>query len=284
MPLLIVTGLPSSGKTTVSERIADFFKSKDGKAAQNVQIVSDDLNGSYSSSIYNDSHQEREQRSFLRSEVQKRLAKESPVICDSLNYIKGFRYELFCIAKLVKTTYCVVQCSSSKKTCTWLNSFQVDNHRYTDDTLDALSMRYEPPEEKNRWDSPLFRLEITKEAGPKSVDIPFDNIYRVLFEGQALPPNLSTQSAPLAATNFLYELDRATQQVVQSIVELQKTAVPGDFLTVASCADKVEMRKVRSLAELSRLRRQFMTYTKSHPVEDIDKIASLFVNFLNNNR
>lgn len=43
-------------------------------------------------------------------------------------------------------------------------------------------MRYEPPDESNRWDSPLFRLEITRDIGPQSISIPFDDIYRVLFE------------------------------------------------------------------------------------------------------
>ena len=36
------------------------------------------------------------------------MSKEDIVILDSLNYIKGYRYELFCIIKLCQTTQCVV--------------------------------------------------------------------------------------------------------------------------------------------------------------------------------
>jgi protein KTI12 len=55
-----------------------------------------------------DSNKEKELRGLLKSEVQKVLSKENIVILDSLNYIKGYRYELFCISKLIQTPQCVV--------------------------------------------------------------------------------------------------------------------------------------------------------------------------------
>ena len=87
---------------------------------------------------------------------------------------------------------------------------------------------------------------------------------------------------PLASTNFLYELDKATQEIVQSMIGQQKTALPGDWLSVPGTNERIEVKKQWTLAELSRLRRQFMTYTKTHPVEGTEKLASLFVNFINN--
>lgn len=35
------------------------------------------------------------------------------VIADSMNYIKGFRYQMYCIAREQKTTYCVLYCNTS---------------------------------------------------------------------------------------------------------------------------------------------------------------------------
>ena len=35
------------------------------------------------------------------------------------------------------------------------------------------------------------------------------------------------------------------------------------------------------MSELRRIRRQFITYTKMHPVEDTKKIANMFVQYLN---
>jgi protein KTI12 len=55
-----------------------------------------------------DSSKEKELRGSLKSEVQKLISKEALVILDSLNYIKGYRYELYCVSKLIQTPQCLV--------------------------------------------------------------------------------------------------------------------------------------------------------------------------------
>jgi hypothetical protein len=40
--------------------------------------------------------------------VDRRLSADSVVVLDSLNYIKGFRYELYCSARTFRTPHCVV--------------------------------------------------------------------------------------------------------------------------------------------------------------------------------
>ncbi|TKR77314.1 hypothetical protein L596_018311 [Steinernema carpocapsae] len=236
--------------------------------------------------------------------VQKELTKDGLVICDSLNYIKGFRYELFCVGKLVQTTFAVIHCDAVGATCSWLNSQKPEVEKYPAEKIEELLMRYERPEAKNRWDSPLYVVKIGKREtaelidpedmsidfdypSPRFADVPLGDIYSWLVEGKALEANLSTQSAPLAATNFLHELDRVTQEIVASIMEQQRMAVIGDRFLVPHALEgdenKVVFKRTRTLPELSRLRRQFITYTKMHPIEGSSKIASLFVNFVNSN-
>jgi len=55
---------------------------------------------------------EKMARSKLRSNCQKYMDKDTIVILDSMNYIKGFRYELFCLMRSFKTTYCVIYCNT----------------------------------------------------------------------------------------------------------------------------------------------------------------------------
>lgn len=43
------------------------------------------------------------------SEVQREIGQDVVVIVDSTNYIKGFRYQLYCLARGVKTIHCVVR-------------------------------------------------------------------------------------------------------------------------------------------------------------------------------
>ncbi len=108
-------------------------------------------------------------------------------------------------------------------------------------------MRFEPPNVKNRWDSPLFTIDIigddhsNNDNAPRSIPLPCSSIVECLmqvnmqifvqnnsFQGKALTANLSTQSVPLASTNFLHNLDAITHDVVQSIIDQQKTAILGD--------------------------------------------------------
>ena len=45
------------------------------------------------------SQAEKNARASLKAAVERELNKESVLIADDLNYIKGYRYELFCIAR-----------------------------------------------------------------------------------------------------------------------------------------------------------------------------------------
>ncbi len=60
-------------------------------------------------------------RASLRSNVEKLIDPKRLVILDSMNYVKGFRYELFCLVRNSKTTSCVVFCdtdvNTAKKFC-----------------------------------------------------------------------------------------------------------------------------------------------------------------------
>ena len=55
-----------------------------------------------------DSRQEKDTRGTLKSEVDRWLTKDNLVVLDSLNYIKGFRYELYCISRALSSPHCVV--------------------------------------------------------------------------------------------------------------------------------------------------------------------------------
>lgn len=51
--------------------------------------------------------------------------------------------------------------------------------------FDGLVMRFEPPDSRNRWDSPLFIVHLDEQ-------LPFEQIYEALFINKAPPPNHST--------------------------------------------------------------------------------------------
>jgi protein KTI12 len=86
------------------------------------------------------------------------------VILDSLNYIKGFRYELHCISKAAGEIHGVLWVLNKPHTVKeWNSKRQEQGHggySYSSELLQELILRYEPPDERNRWDKPLFTVDM----------------------------------------------------------------------------------------------------------------------------
>uniref|UniRef100_A0A9J7Y525 Protein KTI12 homolog n=1 Tax=Cyprinus carpio carpio TaxID=630221 RepID=A0A9J7Y525_CYPCA len=271
MPLILMCGYPCSGKTRRANELKEYFTQN---TERKVHVVGDEDQGIDKNSVYADSQKEKNLRGALRAEVERKVSKDDIVILDSLNYIKGYRYELFCLIKHTQTPHCLVYCLTSTDVSSEWNKGREADSQYTQEILDALILRFEAPDSRNRWDSPLFTIQ-------QKDSLPFDAICDALFKRKAPPPNQSTQSQPLSSTNFLYELDKVTQDALMAVLESQKTSVPGDLISIPGATEKIELTRSLNMVELRKLRRQFISYTKMHPTENIGQIANMFVQYLN---
>uniref|UniRef100_A0A1A7YR93 Protein KTI12 homolog n=1 Tax=Iconisemion striatum TaxID=60296 RepID=A0A1A7YR93_9TELE len=271
MPLIVMCGYPCSGKTQRAKELKVCFEEK---TKREVHIVGDAVLDVDRNGVYADSQKEKNVRAALKAEVERKVSKDKIVILDSLNYIKGYRYELFCLIKHAQTPHCLVYTLTSDEESSLWNQNRDAAEQYSQDILDALVQRFEAPDSRNRWDSPLFTVL-------KDDVLPLEAISDALFKRKAPPPNQSTQSQPLSSANFLYELDKITQDVLMAIFNAQKTSVPGDLISVPGATEKVELSRSINMAELRKLRRQFISYTKMHPTEKTGQIANMFVQYLN---
>uniref|UniRef100_A0A7N9AW97 Protein KTI12 homolog n=1 Tax=Mastacembelus armatus TaxID=205130 RepID=A0A7N9AW97_9TELE len=265
MPLIVMSGYPCSGKTRRAEELKAYFEQN---TQRNVHVVGDRTLGVEKNCVYADSQKEKNVRAALKAEVERKVNKDDIVILDSLNYIKGYRYELFCLIKHAQTPHCLVYCLTSDEQSSSWNSSRDAAEQYTQDIFDALVLRFEAPDSRNRWDSPLFTIL-------KDDTLPFEAISDALFKRKAPPPNQSTQSQPLSSANFLYELDKITQDVLMAVFNAQKTSVPGDLVSVPGATEKIELTRSINMAELRKLRRQFISYTKMHPTENTGQITNI---------
>ncbi|XP_046480604.1 protein KTI12 homolog [Neodiprion pinetum] len=272
MPLIVVTGIPSSGKSSRALELKGYLEKNHSK---NVEIVSEFdaiVKAGYDkNTFYADSRKEKSIRGDLKSEVQRRLNPNDTLILDGSNYIKGYRYELHCMSKLYKTPQCTIHCEIPAEHAWMLNNRRDEEHKYTREIFDALVARYEAPDSRNRWDSPLFAVSPEDE-------LKHEEIYAALYNVKAPKPNMSTQCPPLSSTNYLYELDKVTQEIVSAILSAKQTLgiesnikIPGYGLTV---------NRSGTGPQLTRLRRQFLTYSKMQQSEP-SQIAPLFVQYLN---
>ncbi|XP_045483205.1 protein KTI12 homolog [Harmonia axyridis] len=272
MPLIILTGIPCSGKTTRCEELKNFFLEKN----KEVIIVSEAeqiaRSGFEKNLIYLDSNKEKHIRGLLKSEVLRYVTSTNLVILDGLNYIKGFRYELYCGTKSNKATQCTIHAEINRQESWKINDSRNETEKYTKEVYDALVLRYEEPDGNNRWDAPLFMIFPDQELDK-------DKIYSTLFDKEAPKPNKSTQNAPLSSTNFLYDLDQSTKKIVASIIKAKKQNLVGKVQIPEFENLYIDVSKV-SIPDLSRLRRQYISYSKLNPPNS-QEISSLFVQYLN---
>jgi len=100
MPLLLMCGIPGSGK---SKRASDIKQYLENTHQKKVVIINEESLQLVKEESYKDPIQEKYTRAFLKSNVEKVIDSETVVILDSLNYIKGYRYELYCLSRTAKT-------------------------------------------------------------------------------------------------------------------------------------------------------------------------------------
>eukprot|EP01102_Stenamoeba_stenopodia_P018658 TRINITY_DN6884_c0_g1_i1.p1 TRINITY_DN6884_c0_g1~~TRINITY_DN6884_c0_g1_i1.p1 ORF type:complete len:275 (+),score=75.39 TRINITY_DN6884_c0_g1_i1:38-862(+) len=271
MPLVVMCGIPTSGKSTRALEIQKYINETQPDVP--VQIINEESLQIDKNVGYKGSLQEKSTRGSLKAAVERHLSRNNLIIIDSLNYIKGYRYELYCISRSLSTPQCIVHCDTTKEVAKEWNSNRAD--KYEDSLQEELSNRFETPNPKNRWDKPLFSLRPDEPT-------PCNLISDALFNRSGPTPNSATVPAVLAAPNFLHELDKVTQDIVNVILEAsqQGTALPGDYITVPGTPQKFVLKRNSTLAELRRLRRQFIKVSQLHPPPN-DAIGDAFVTYLN---
>lgn len=241
---------------------------------------------------------EKNLRGLLRSEVDRSVSRESIVVVDSLNSIKGYRYELWCIARAAAIRYCLLYCDAGESICRTWNKARSEqgNPSYDDHIFDDLVRRFEEPDKRNRWDSPLFHLKFEEENVSETSPAILQAVAfarganeppgRKLF---SLQPTVATQNARASETNSLYELDQATQEVISVLVEAQAQGLGGAMgrVDVGEGIPLINMPRTVGLPELRRHRRTFIKLagqtSLSGPAPPLDARSAkrMFADYLN---
>ncbi|KAK4456028.1 chromatin associated protein KTI12 [Podospora aff. communis PSN243] len=314
MPLIIVTGLPTSGKSTRAAQLHAFLAERIAALPPTSQpyrlhLISDTTQG-ISRAVYDLSTlpahvrsanaSEKDARASLYGAVKRVLSPRDIVILDGLNYIKGWRYQLFCEAKNASTPSAVLQVGCSVDTARGVNEERLrrreagiaEEEPYEPANWENLVFRYEEPNPMTRWDSPLFTL-IWEDDEAQAKEV-FGKIWDVLA-GEAkkvVRPNQSTvQRDKDPGGDYLYVLERETQDIVKKILERQteeggEVRIPkggdsGEDLVVELPGKKV------GLPQLQRYRRAFVALNRGGiGLEAVGKLAATrlresFVGYLN---
>jgi protein KTI12 len=211
------------------------------------------------------------------------LTRDTIVIADGMNYIKGFRYQLYCEAKAVQTPNCVVHVGTPADQCRRLNeaALRDGSGGYEAELFENLVFRYEEPNGMNRWDAPLFTVPYD-DAEP-----PFEAIWEAMVgsggKAKVVRPNAATVLKPASEQNYLYELDKTTSDVISAITTwLQDHPGEGGSEIVVTKDGQTVTLPVTApaLPQLQRLRRQFIGLNRQHTLSKA-RVRDLFVDYLN---
>ena len=88
MPLIVITGYPCSGKSTATNRLRKFFENR----KKLVHIVSEESyipSDQTKNTVFSNSTIEKEVRGNVKSSAIRLMSKDTIVIIDGSNYIKG---------------------------------------------------------------------------------------------------------------------------------------------------------------------------------------------------
>ncbi|EAW09910.1 putative RNA polymerase II Elongator complex associated protein Kti12 [Aspergillus clavatus NRRL 1] len=208
MPLIILSGYPCSGLSYRAQQLASLLEATQdelfnsgaipaSRPRYKVHIVPTH-DASHPRTVYDNARTEKEARGVAYTRAKRALGRDSFVILDGMNYIKGYRYQLWCEAKALGTTSCVVHVGSPVDQCVANNEARIrrrDAQRekvaeentasqgispetqstptsdtspnsededteepYPPDLLNNLIFRYEEPSTHSRWDKPLYTV------------------------------------------------------------------------------------------------------------------------------
>ncbi|XP_008802903.2 protein KTI12 homolog isoform X2 [Phoenix dactylifera] len=296
MALVVICGQPCSGKSTAASCLAEALQVVDPKPT--VRIIDESSLHLGRNQSYADMTVEKNLRGVLRSEVDRSLSRDNIIIVDSLNNIKGYRYELWCLARASRFRYCVIFCDTEENHCREWNNKRSEMGECSYDTkiFEDLVRRFEKPDSRNRWDSPLFELfpsrDGVKQSSPaisEAVSYLTKKVDSKTRDVRVLQPTIATQNVRAPEANSLYEMDRATQEVINAIVEAQSCGLAGPVnkISLSQHLPTIDIQRTVGLPELRSLRRTFIklagqsSLSGPPPPSDAESAKRMFIDYLN---
>ncbi|KAK4050750.1 kti12, chromatin associated [Microbotryomycetes sp. JL221] len=304
MALVTFAGYPCSGKSTRARQLQQFLETKLSLPSTSTSVkrlkivlVNDETLG-LDKSVYDDGRREKPARASLFSAVQRHCSRDTIVIVDAMNYIKGSRYQMYCQAREIG-----VWVAAPPKQCQQWNSERPQGQAYNEATLENLISRFEEPNSSARWDSPLITIasfdpDLCQRPSMAINDDDVgsneaEKIWEAITTGDIKPPNVAVLPVLTASTSYLTQLETLTSNVIsallarQSLTPLQGTIPltiqPSSGGNLNSSTIKIELtiNKNVSMPLLQRLKKQFTKLNQQTGKElNQQQMVMLFAEYL----
>lgn len=259
MALVVLSGVPGSGKTTLANNLKPLFEA----TGRSCIIVSEP---SVEEGAFSASRRETTARSDFKSAVHRSLIPDQVVIADGMNFIKGFRYELWCFARESGLSFCCAFCEATDEEAT-----ERSKHRYPAETLKDLIGRMERPNDKQKWDRPLI---VVKDPNDKETLQAI--VTQALSSTSKLVAKKATTKAIGNSAQVNDQLDSLVNEFSSELLKIQDTVPLGGKITV--CGATFTLKRKLNPGQLRRAKREFAARAKS--INDPSNIAQSFADSL----
>ncbi|XES77072.1 MAG: selenocysteine-specific translation elongation factor [Candidatus Bathyarchaeia archaeon] len=166
--LLILCGLPASGKTTISKTVASVLEDKHGVST--MVVSSDDFRDmlSYSSNGFKP-ERETSVKTLYEKAIATGLEQGFLVISDDLNYYKSMRSDLRHIAKRLDSDYDLIFVDTPVEQALKWN--QNRESPLPQALIEELNQKLDPPKGDYKWDTPLVTVDPSKQSSEEIANL-----------------------------------------------------------------------------------------------------------------
>lgn len=142
-------------------------------------------------------------------------------------------------------------------------------------------MRFEAPNPKQRWDDPCYL--ITPET-----EMPLEDMANLLGSVKVGATSFATQFAKVSDTNYVFDMEKVSQEAIAAILQASNQSMIGDAITIPNATKKVVLVKTVNMAELKRLRRNYLSMTRQivntkvgYTQQSVSDALDGFIDFIN---
>lgn len=289
MALVILCGYPACGKSNVAQALAVEVS----KTGRRVLVVGDGGAEAFAAGgvwtvlrgarglrgeLYLNASSEKRVRSELRGAAERGLGEHEVVIVDSMNYVRGYRYELWCAARAHGAACSLIHVGDGDSiACIRRDTIREDS--YGRELVRALVGRFEMPRLTREWDAPLKRNATAADTVALTLCI---------LDAKPLVHNSATRMPIKPGSDVLGALDAATRAAEAELLGYIRESggdgggVGRRILLTHSTRPVILARAVR-VSEIRSMRRALLNLARHQPPNDLSReaVVNEYVDYVN---
>lgn len=92
--------------------------------------------------------------------------------------------------------------------------------------------------------------------------MPLEDMANLLASVKVESASFATQYSKVADTNYLFDIEKVSQEAIAAILQASNQSLVGDSIAIPNATKKIVLVKTVNMAELKRLRRNYLTMTR----------------------